>query len=53
MLTFLQAARNAGISPVELIKEPEAAALYTLVYLKNHGLEVRSYFKIGGSIAKR
>ncbi|KAL2003822.1 hypothetical protein VTN02DRAFT_2039 [Thermoascus thermophilus] len=35
----LQAARNAGISPVELIKEPEAAALYTLHCMKNKGLQ--------------
>ncbi|KAI9654197.1 MAG: hypothetical protein M1821_006725 [Bathelium mastoideum] len=35
----LRAARNAGISPIELIKEPEAAAMYTLHYLKQQGLE--------------
>jgi short subunit fatty acids transporter len=39
MLKF-KAARNAGISPVVLIKEPEAAAMYTLHYLKHQGLEV-------------
>ncbi|KAF2654972.1 actin-like ATPase domain-containing protein [Lophiostoma macrostomum CBS 122681] len=38
--TTLRAARNAGMSPIELIKEPEAAALYTLNYLKKQGLEV-------------
>ncbi|OCL00822.1 actin-like ATPase domain-containing protein [Cenococcum geophilum 1.58] len=38
--TTLRAARNAGISPVELIKEPEAAAMYTLHYLKHQGLEL-------------
>ncbi|KAF2464027.1 actin-like ATPase domain-containing protein [Lindgomyces ingoldianus] len=36
----LRAARNAGISPIELIKEPEAAAMYTLHYLKHQGMEV-------------
>jgi molecular chaperone DnaK (HSP70) len=36
----LKAARNAGISPVVLIKEPEAAAMYTLHYLKHQGLDV-------------
>lgn len=36
----MKAARNAGIHPVQLIKEPEAAALFTLHYLKNQGLEV-------------
>ncbi|KAF3051457.1 hypothetical protein E8E11_010107 [Didymella keratinophila] len=34
------AAKNAGIVPIELIKEPEAAALYTLNQLKGRGLEV-------------
>ncbi|KAH0562067.1 hypothetical protein GP486_003228 [Trichoglossum hirsutum] len=35
-----RAAKNAGISPIELIKEPEAAALYTLNFMKNKGLKV-------------
>jgi hypothetical protein len=35
-----KAARNAGIGPIKLIKEPEAAALFTLHFLKNKGLEV-------------
>lgn len=29
-MTLSQAAKKAGISPVTLIKEPEAAALYTI-----------------------
>lgn len=33
--------QGRGISPVELIKEPEAAALYTLHFMKNKGLQVR------------
>ena len=36
----LKAARHAGIQPITLIKEPEAAALFTLHFLKNKGLEV-------------
>ncbi|KAI9661677.1 MAG: hypothetical protein M1821_008915 [Bathelium mastoideum] len=36
--TTLRTARNAGIAPIELIKEPEAAALFTLHNLKNQGL---------------
>lgn len=36
----LRAARHAGIHPVELIKEPEAAALFTINFLKKQGLEV-------------
>ncbi|KAK4936969.1 hypothetical protein LTR10_022279 [Elasticomyces elasticus] len=36
----LRAARNAGISPVEMITEPEAAALFTLQSMKNKGLKV-------------
>ncbi|KAL9114873.1 MAG: hypothetical protein Q9227_001116 [Pyrenula ochraceoflavens] len=36
----LRAARNAGITPVKLIKEPEAAALFTLNEMKHKGLEV-------------
>lgn len=35
-----QAARNAGISPVDMITEPEAAALYTLQSMKEKGLNV-------------
>ena len=35
-----QAAKNAGIHPITLIKEPEAAALYTLHFLKNKALSV-------------
>jgi hypothetical protein len=38
--TTLRAARNAGISPIELIKEPEAAALFTLHQVKDQGLQV-------------
>ncbi|EMR64084.1 putative heat shock 70 kda protein 12a protein [Eutypa lata UCREL1] len=34
-----QAARNAGISPVDMITEPEAAALYTLQTMKDKGLK--------------
>jgi hypothetical protein len=36
--TTLRAARNAGIAPIELVKEPEAAALFTLRQLKKQGL---------------
>ncbi|KAI9888402.1 MAG: hypothetical protein M1814_000494 [Vezdaea aestivalis] len=36
----IKAARKAGISPVIIIKEPEAAALYTLHYLKDKALNV-------------
>jgi hypothetical protein len=35
----LRAARNAGITPIELIKEPEAAALFTLHQSKAQGLQ--------------
>jgi len=35
----LRAARNAGISPVSMITEPEAASLYTLLSVKNKGLK--------------
>ncbi|SPO06373.1 uncharacterized protein DNG_09062 [Cephalotrichum gorgonifer] len=35
----LAAARKAGISPVEMITEPEAAALYTLHSMKSKGLQ--------------
>ncbi|EXJ81389.1 hypothetical protein A1O3_07680 [Capronia epimyces CBS 606.96] len=50
----LQAARNAGITNVELVKEPEAAALYTLHHMKNKGLEVGDAFVLcdagGGTV---
>ena len=36
----LRAARNAGISPITLIKEPEAAALFTIKEMGNKGLRV-------------
>ncbi|KAI9748615.1 MAG: hypothetical protein M1835_001753 [Candelina submexicana] len=36
----LKAAKHAGIAPITLIKEPEAAALFTLNFLKNKGLEI-------------
>ncbi|KAI0125684.1 hypothetical protein BJ170DRAFT_684939 [Xylariales sp. AK1849] len=35
----LRAARNAGISPVDMITEPEAAALFTLQSMKDKGLK--------------
>ncbi|KAI3061041.1 hypothetical protein CBS147353_10098 [Aspergillus niger] len=35
----LRAARNAGLNPIELIKEPEAAALFTLNYMNQRGLD--------------
>lgn len=35
-----QAAKQAGIHPVSLIKEPEAAALYTLRMLQDKALAV-------------
>lgn len=37
-----KAARNAGINPVSLITEPEAASLFTLLSVKNKGLRVSS-----------
>ncbi|KAF7864103.1 hypothetical protein EAF04_007068 [Stromatinia cepivora] len=37
----LQAARQAGLHPVILVKEPEAAAFHTLHELKNKGLSIR------------
>lgn len=43
VLIRVQAARNAGITPVKLIKEPEAAALFTLHEMSNKGLEVRDF----------
>ncbi|KIY01242.1 uncharacterized protein Z520_02794 [Fonsecaea multimorphosa CBS 102226] len=36
----LKAATMAGISPVELITEPEAGALYTLASMKRQGLQL-------------
>lgn len=36
----LRAARNAGIAPIQLIKEPEAAALFTLNEMGSKGLRV-------------
>ena len=39
-LTPLQAAKHAGIFPATLIKEPEAAALYTLHVLQERALAV-------------
>ncbi|CAD6442291.1 4da1ac85-6fa7-4ad0-9ca3-7b273f1d7897 [Sclerotinia trifoliorum] len=36
----LQAARQAGLHPVALVKEPEAAAFHTLNRLKNKGVAV-------------
>jgi molecular chaperone DnaK (HSP70) len=38
--TTLKAAKLAGIYPATLIKEPEAAAMYTLHVLQDRGLEV-------------
>ncbi|KAF2103534.1 hypothetical protein NA57DRAFT_53054 [Rhizodiscina lignyota] len=38
--TTLRAARHAGIGPIQLIKEPEAAAMSTLHDLKDHGLSI-------------
>jgi molecular chaperone DnaK (HSP70) len=38
----LKAARNAGINPVSMITEPEAASLFTLLSVKNKGLKVSS-----------
>ena len=35
-----QAATQAGISPIEMITEPEAASLYTLMSIKDKGLQV-------------
>ncbi|KEZ46799.1 hypothetical protein SAPIO_CDS0097 [Scedosporium apiospermum] len=50
----LRAARAAGISPVEMITEPEAAALYTILSVKNKGLKVRDAIVIcdagGGTV---
>ncbi|KAH0566440.1 hypothetical protein GP486_000152 [Trichoglossum hirsutum] len=50
----LRAARNAGIHPITLIKEPEAAALYTLHFLKNGALAIGDAFVLcdagGGTV---
>jgi len=50
----LRAAKNAGIYPITLIKEPEAAALYTLHYLKDRALVVGDAFVLcdagGGTV---
>lgn len=50
----LKAAKNAGIYPVQLIKEPEAAALYTLHYLKGRALAAGDAFVLcdagGGTV---
>ena len=49
-----QAAHNAGITPIKLIKEPEAAALYTLRSLGDRGLSVGDAFVVcdagGGTV---
>ena len=49
-----QAARNAGLGPVRLVKEPEAAALFTLHQMGDQGLEVGDAFVIcdagGGTV---
>lgn len=42
ILMKLQAAKHAGIFPVTLIKEPEAAAMYTLHELQDRSLAVSS-----------
>jgi hypothetical protein len=51
---LIQAARNAGITPVQLVKEPEAAALYTLRHMGNKGLQVGDAFVLcdagGGTV---
>ncbi|TVY30987.1 Heat shock 70 kDa protein [Lachnellula hyalina] len=50
----LQAAKRAGIHPISLIKEPEAAAMYTLHGLKDKMLAVGDAFVIcdagGGTV---
>lgn len=45
-LTRTQAATQAGISPIEMITEPEAASLYTLMSVKDKGLQVRDAFRL-------
>ena len=51
---ILKAARNAGISPVKMIKEPEAAALFTLNHMGDKGLDVGDAFVVcdagGGTV---
>ncbi|KAH9205472.1 Hsp70 family protein-like protein [Leptodontidium sp. 2 PMI_412] len=44
--TTLKAAKQAGIHPVVLIKEPEAAAMYTLHMMKDMALSVGDAFVI-------
>ncbi|CZT11384.1 related to hsp70 protein [Rhynchosporium agropyri] len=52
--TTLKAAKRAGIHPVALIKEPEAAAMYTLHMLQDKALNVGDAFVIcdagGGTV---
>lgn len=43
----LKAARMAGMNPVEMITEPEAAALFTLQSMKNKGLKVSFWSRMG------
>ena len=49
-----QAARNAGLAPVKLVKEPEAAALFTLHHMGDKGLQVGDAFVVcdagGGTV---
>jgi molecular chaperone DnaK (HSP70) len=40
MLTMEKAAKLAGLFPITLIKEPEAAALYTLHMMQEKALAV-------------
>lgn len=53
-LTFVQAALDAGINPAKMIKEPEAAALYTMEELGRSGLSVGDAFVVcdagGGTV---
>ncbi|KAL9607109.1 MAG: hypothetical protein Q9167_007949 [Letrouitia subvulpina] len=50
----LRAAKNAGIYPVTLVKEPEAAAIYTFDFLKDKALAVGDAFVLcdagGGTV---
>ncbi|MCJ1377667.1 hypothetical protein MMC17_000763 [Xylographa soralifera] len=52
--TTLKAAKQAGIHPVTLIKEPEAAALYTLRVLQDKALAIGDAFVLcdagGGTV---
>ncbi|TVY51093.1 Heat shock 70 kDa protein 12B [Lachnellula cervina] len=52
--TTLKAAKQAGIHPITLIKEPEAAAMYTLHTLQDRALTVGDAFVIcdagGGTV---